>query len=746
MSQGSSHAGPREPLALVNGGAGERTAGGPVGGGTDPLRPSPYPPDDESAFIPFPVYTDLANCLFPLLRALQWRGDRRHVAEALPHFADSFDLADLRNVMANLHYRSRPLRESLHLIDPRLYPLLFVPENGAALVALEATADGIQAFDGGSGSIVYLPYERLAGTAYIFTQIRDEDIAAVADPSASWCRTIGQRFTHLFYQSLGLTFLINLVGIANPIYVMWVYDKVIPTQSLSTLAFLTLGVFCGFLVEMVLRQLRVHIAGFMGGRLDNIFGIEIFKRILYLQPAFTEKSTVGSQITRIKDFESVREFFTGPIAGMLIEIPFIPVYIFIIFMLSGPLAYVPVAMILIFLAVLFASLSMVRRTIKTSGRSSNRRQELAVECLSKMQALKYTGTGHVWQERYRRLCGEAAHNDFNTSLITALVNTLAAGLMMFSGLITMSVGVHMVIGGSLSVGALVATMMLVWRLLGPFQTAFITMTRVEQVRGSIRQIDNLMRIKPERNPNARFIPVRRLKGRVTFFRVSLRYSANAEPALIGASFDAAPGEVVGIVGHNGSGKSTILKMICGIYLPQAGSIRIDDSDMRQFDPIEIRTQIAYAPQVCNLFYGTIAQNLRLANPLASDADILWAVEMAALRQDIEALPDGFETRLKSIRSGQLPTSFQQRLSLARAYVKKSPIMLFDEPGTGLDFEADLAFMEAIRKLRGHATIFIVTHRPSHLKVTDKVIWMDQGNVNQFGPTEQVLQKMPKGFL
>lgn len=700
---------------------------------------------EDTQILGFAVFTDFANCLLPLLKALNWRGDRRHVAEALPHFADSFDLADLRNVMANLHFTSRPARIPLDQIDPRLLPCLFVPDMGGAKVVLEHDEDGLLVFEGSSGDYTRWPRQHLTGTAYFFTLIQGED-PVVFDPRLGWFRNVASRFTGLFYQGLGLTFLINLIALAPPIFVMMVYDRVIPSGSTATLAHLAIGIGIAVFFEVALRDIRVRLLSFLGGRIDNIFGNEIFKRILYLQPAYTERATIGAQVGRIKDFENIREFFTGPIAGMFIELPFLPVYIGVIAALTGMLAILPVIMLALFVALLFALMPLVRKGVKRSAQAGAKRQEFVVESLSKMQALKYTGTEQVWLDRYRKLSGEAAFADFHTAQITALVNTISSSLMMLSGLAVMSVGVFSVMSGKVSVGGLVAAMMLVWRVLAPLQTAFLTLSRLEQVRSSVRQIDTLMAIKPERNPNARFVPVQRVKGRVTFARVSLRYTPNAQPALMGVNFDIAPGEVVGIIGHNGSGKSTILKLLAGIYQPQAGSIRIDDTDIRQFDPIEIRYQMGYVPQVCNLFYGTIAQNMRLANPQASDDDLRWAAKMAAMLDDINALPEGFNTRIKSARGGSLPTSLQQRLSLARAFVKRSPILLFDEPGTGLDFEADLAFMEAVRQLKRSTTIFIVTHRPSHLKVADKVICMDQGNLILFGPPEQVMPKLPKNFL
>jgi len=282
--------------------------------------------------------------------------------------------------------------------------------------------------------------------------------------------------------------------------------------------------------------------------------------------------------------------------------------------------------------------------------------------------------------------------------------------------------------------------------LSPMQTGFTMIQRVEQVRGSIRQIDGLMAIKPERDPRAIVTPLKNVKGRVVFSRVSLRYSNEADPALVGVSFEVEPGEVVAVTGRNGSGKSTVVKLLLGLYAPQAGAIKIDATDIRQIDPIELRHMMSYVPQTCNLFFGSVAQNLRLANPTATDADIRWACDQADVWEEIAALPRGLETRIGEGAADHLPTSFIQKLSLARGYLKRSPIMLFDEPVNGLDFEGDRTFMQAVETFRGQSTIFMVTHRPSHLRIADRILVFDAGYLRLAGPAEEVRARIPPDLI
>lgn len=691
--------------------------------------------------------SDFAACLEMLLLALNWRGKERNIAEAMPHFADDLDLTGFRNVMANLRYTSRPERIPLHEIDARLMPCLYVPDDKPAHVPMARSDFGLRIFDGGSGDYQTLSEEEMVqtGTAFFFAPVDVEEAKAVQQ-KIGWFWMIMERFRPLVYQILALTLLLNLLALATPLFVMAVYDKVVATGSMSTLAYFGVGVGIALVCDVVLRKIRTRILSFIGARLDNIIGNEVFKRIMFLPPAFTERATIGAQVARIKDFESIRDFFTGPMATVLFEVPFSFIFIIVIFILGGPVALIPIFMLVLFWLVAIAFGPMVRNSISDTARYGSKRQELVIETISSMRAIKYSNGEETWLARYRELSAKASMASFKASQVTSYLQTVSHVLMISSGVGTIVFGVFRVFEGDMTIGGLVASMILVWRVLGPLQSGFVTMTRVAQVRSSIAQINNLMNINSEHKEEAVFSN-RKINGLISFGRVSLRYSPEADPALVGVNFDVLPGEVLAVIGGNGSGKSTVLKLLLGMYIPQAGSIRIDNTDIRQLDPVELRQMIGYVPQTAEYFYGTIAQNLRLANPAATDEELCGAASMANVLEDIEALPKGFWTRMGDTSSGQLPSSFQQRLNLARCYVKSPRIMLFDEPGNGLDFDDDQIFMKTVTKLKEDGvTSFVVTHRPSHLKIADKILWLENGHMKMYGPRDEVKPHLPKDFL
>ena len=454
----------------------------------------------------------------------------------------------------------------------------------------------------------------------------------------------------------------------------------------------------------------------------------------------------ASQVARIKEFEAVRDFFTGPFATVGLELPFALIFIGVIGWLAGPLATVPVIMLICFLAAGFVLVPAMKRSASRSSKARSARQSFVVEMLQNIRTIKQMSAEEIWAERYRRYSAEAALNNFYAAQVTFLMQTIAHVIMMAAGIATLAVGTLQVMQAEMTVGALIATMALVWRVLSPLQTAFVTLTRLEQIKLGLKQVNQLMRIKTERDPSEQVMPKRQFAGAVSLARISMRYNAGGEPALLGAAFDIKPGELVAITGPSGAGKSTILKVIGGLYQPQAGTVLIDGIDIRQLDPLELRYSIAYLPQTTHLFHGTIAQNIRLAEPTASDEDLERACAAAGLLDEIQSLPDGFDTRIGDQMLQQLPSGFQQRLALARCYAKDSPILLLDEPGQTLDEAGDAGFMKYLNHIKGSKTVIMITHRPSHMRMADRLLVIEEGRIAMDGPPDRVLQQIPRGAL
>ncbi|MBM3557464.1 MAG: ATP-binding cassette domain-containing protein, partial [Alphaproteobacteria bacterium] len=654
----------------------------------------------------FEATSPYAACLMPLLTRLGWRGDPGRIVEALPHVARNLDLEGLRNVLVELSYLTRPIKGRIADIDPRLLPCLHVDEAGRPRAVLEVHDGRYGVFDGALAREVQTRGETINGTIYL---IEVPDGASEAPGQESFMTRLAARFRPLIWR-LGLVVLMaDVLALAFPLFTMAIYDKVIGHGERGLLLHLLIGMGLALAMDLVLRNLRAGMVARLGARIERLVGVAVLGQILKLPIAYTESAPIGSQLARLKDFESLREFFTGPLSAATLDIPFLVIFLAALAIIGGWLVFVPMALAVLFVALAFALSGVQRELAARSSRSRARRHALVVEIVSKMRSIKQIGGADVWRERFRGLSAASANDGFKAQQLTGLLNTLGQTLMMAAGAVVLILGATRILEGDMTVGALVASMALTWRILAPLQMGLMTLWRIEQVRSSIKQIDHLMRLKtePQERPTST-VAERFFTGRLALNRVSLRYRPDSEPALLGVDLVIRPGEMVGLVGPSGAGKSTLLKVLAGLYQPQAGTVMIDGLDIRQIVPGELRKAVTYCPQNRHLFYGTVAQNLRLAEPGAGEDALRAALAEADALEDVLALPGGLDTALGEDSSNPIPAGLLQRIALARAYLRPSPVLLMDEPGQWLDERADAALIAALRRRKGRQTIVLVT--------------------------------------
>lgn len=682
-----------------------------------------------------------AACLHPLLKSLGWRDFNRNLVEALPHFAKTLDLIDLRNILVSLGYDSSPVETSTHKIKEELFPCLFEADN-EVLVILERNENKTSWYDATKQQYFRGRLPKLKGTAYLFTDTHQtHGLAKLHKENHNWAFRLASRFRPLIIHLLTMTGLINLITLFVPLFIMVVYDKVIGTHSTESLPYLLAGIVILLLADLVLRNIRARLMGRIAGRLDYLIGVETFQQLLSLPPLYTEKSTVASQLSRLKQFDTLRDFFTGSNASTLLELPFIILFIVVIATLSGPIAFIPVVMIAAYFLFGLFWLPHLKEQVFEAGVARTDKQRVLMQTLTGRQEIKAIGGESVWWERFREISGEAVTANNNTYMANAVMTTVAQAFMTIAGLAVVAVGADAVMQQELTIGALIAIMALVWRVLTPLQNLFLSITKIEQGIKSVQQITQLMKIKPERASGHSGLLLEKLQGHIKVDRVSFRYGPDQDPALLGVSLEVMPGESISIVGNTGSGKSTLLKLIAGMYRPQAGTFTIDDLDIRQLNAIDWRRAIAYVPQETKMFHGTIAQNLRLNNPLASDEMLRKAADEAGILQDIDNLPEGFNSRMGDANTDLMPPGFIRALSMTRAFVSPGQIVLLDEPGASLDDEADAKFQQQMENLKGKKTVIMVSHRPSHIRMTDKAILLEQGVVEFIGSPDEAVTRM-----
>ena len=326
-----------------------------------------------------------AACLLPLLRELGWHNYARELIEALPHFSDRFDLVDLRNILVALGYESTPIKIRIGDLKQELYPCLFVSKQGAIYVLKDRVGDEVHYFDASEQKDDKANLQSLAGTVYLFTDTHPTHGVQHRQVSKNdWFSSLLHRFRGLIIHLLSMTFVINLVALIVPIFIMMVYDKVIGAKSADSLPYLVSGVAILMMADLVLRLFRAKVLGSVAGRLDYLIGVETFKQMILLPPLFTEQSTVAAQLSRLKQFDSVRDFFTGPSAAIVLELPFVVLFLIVIAILAGPIALIPLLMVFSFILLGVVWLPSLNRKIQRSGAARTDKHRIMMQTLTRL--------------------------------------------------------------------------------------------------------------------------------------------------------------------------------------------------------------------------------------------------------------------------------------------------------------------------------------------------------------------------
>ncbi len=686
----------------------------------------------ETVVSQFKTPTDLSGCLTTLLKLTNSRESAREVAESLPYYTDSLDLPGFHNAMAELGYKVAEVRCKLGDLDPRSLPCLFVPDVDVAFVAIARVGKQIRVATHPDEEVKLESNLNKEGRAFFYELVD----TSVVD-NRSWVMRALLRFSPLIVQATISALIAGLIMMAGPLFTSVIYSTVIPSGAKDTLLYLSIGAAIALVSGYFFMRHRAQILAYISGRIEYMFGATILQQVLKMSPSYTERASVGAQTSRLQSFEAIRDLFTGPLASTLLESPATLVLLIALSIMNPIALLVFVIMVAVYALLYWIFSTPTKDRVAAVSRASTRRNAFIVELTGKMRTVRECGAQRLWLERFREISATATMASFRAEQLSSLMVSISYCVMMVSALAIVGATVPAVWAQTVSSGALIASMMLMWRVLSPIQTVFTNMTRIERVGSAVRQIDGLMKIAGERPDASPGVSARAVEGSLEFARVSFRYSMNVDPALIGVEFKVKPGELVAITGPNGGGKSTLLKMVLGMYQPQAGAILIDNVDIRQLDPIVLRRMVGYAPQDTQLFRATIAQNLRLARPDASDNEVYQALDMAGALEQVLALPRGLEYRVGD-NTNELPSSMKQKLSLARAYLTRAPIMLFDEPGTGLDEEGDQKFMKTLQSLKGNTTVLFISHRPSHIKLADTLLVFDKGYLRAAGPPEVLL--------
>jgi len=696
---------------------------------------------DKGSFGELQFNDPLSSCLFPLLQALSWQGVPRNLAEALPFGAKLLNEKDFLNTLARIGFSSIEYDGFISDLDNRVLPALYLTEDGKAWIIRETNGRLARIYDGSTKSEKAVVLQEQRGRVILFKAVEQEyDGSSQDNEDKDWLKTVFARFKPTLWGLLGATAIINILSIILSLVIMSIYDMVIPAKSVDTLLFIGIGVFIALGVELFLRILKSSVVGFLGGRFEYLLSTTAFAKTLSMPLEVVENTKLGVQAARLKEFENIRDIFVGPFVSIGLELPFIVLFTAIIFAIGGPLAIIPIVVLILYAILTFSFVRKLQKAMKIAAEGKSIRSNFLLETFNYRQAIKYFRGEENWHENYRKISADASYLHYKMHKISGLMHVLSSAVISFTTAATMTYGAYLVLEDQLSIGGMIACMILSSKMLGPIQSLFLAFSRFENVKDSFKKLNKLMSSKSEAKKFSSYAIRRKISGSIEFDRVQFRYTSGQDVALMGINLKVNASEMLAIMGSSGSGKTTILKMILGLYRVPTGRIYIDGIDIRQLDPRELRHNIGYVPQLPKYFDGTIAQNLRLSDPTASDEQMRDVCAKLLILDSIDKLPNGFETKLSSRGHDIVSAGLKQAITVAAALIRKPSILLLDEPAYRMDTETDQAFTQLLENLKGQMTVIMTSHRPSHIKIADKLAVIERGMVVGQGKPEEILKQ------
>ncbi len=550
------------------------------------------------------------------------------------------------------------------------------------------------------------------------------------------------RYSKSLYQDVfSASLLVNLFVLATPLFTMNVYDRVIPNNAIETLHVFSIGVMLVYLLDVFLKFTRTNLLEKAAKKSDVIISSILFEKVLGLKMANVPRS-VGSFASSLKDFDSIRSFLTNTTMTALIDLPFSVLFLAVIFYIAGIIALVPLSIMVLILVYALMKRKALYRQIASSHQAAARKNSILIETLQNIETIKTQVKEGQTQWLWEEACGEIANKGLKTREMSASITSITSFLVQLNTVVVIIFGVYLIQEIALTMGGLIATMILSSRCVAPMGQAAALISNYEDAKASFVLLDELMQHPSERSPEQDFINLENIQGKIEFKDVSFTYPDADLPALTNISFTIQPGERVAIIGRIGSGKSTIEKLLLKLYQPDQGSIFIDGIDINQLDPAQLRQNIGYVAQDIQLFKGTLKENILGRSTHVSDQKLLDASQLSGVADFAHRHPRGYQMQVEERGSG-LSGGQRQCVGIARAFLLNPIIMLLDEPSSNLDQYSESELLAKLKhKLPGKTTL-LITHKLSLLTLVEKVIVIKEGQVYLNGNKEQVLQNLSK---
>ncbi len=644
----------------------------------------------------------------------------------------------------------RPLAK----LNPHLFPTVLFLDDKEACVLLNWSEDG------NSGQVIlpelgeaeieltreeltsrYSGMAILARPRYTF-DARAPEVGDVKSRHWFWGALLENM--PLYRDVLLSAFLISLFAVALPLFIMNVYDRVVPNHAFETLWVLAIGVTIVLVADATARTMRGYFLDLASSRVDVKLSAYIMERVLGIRLE-NRPVSAGSFAANLRSFETVRDFITSATVTAFIDLPFALIFILVIAWIAWPVILPILAGMLLVLLFGLTVQKKMHALSETTYRASAQRNATLIESLVGLETIKTLGAEGLMQRKWEASAAFLARTGARLRLLSSSTLNIAIWTQQLVTVAVIITGVYLITKGELSMGGLIACSMLSSRAMAPIGQVAGLITQYHNATTALSSLNEILKNPVERPDDARFLSRSSFRGTIEFKDVSFTYPGQEMNALRNVSLRINPGEHVAILGRVGSGKTTLQKLILGLYQPTSGSVLIDGIDLRQIDPAELRRQVGYVPQDVTLFYGTLRDNLTMGMPAADDGAVLAAAELCGILDFVNIHPQGFDMmvgeRGESLSGGQ-----RQRVALGRALIGEPPILLLDEPTGSMDHSSEEEIKTRLRSYAEGKTMFVITHRTSLLELVDRIIVIDSGRIMADGPKAQVVEALRQGRI
>lgn len=656
----------------------------------------------------------------------------------LPQDVEQADESHLHDIALTAGMQVKRVDHPAHTLDEADLPALVVAPDGKPAIVLEL-------LDAGEAEVIE-PGERprtltldeqpfYLEAKHFYTI--DSDAERLNKRWGWFWRPIAQN-RWAYGQVVVAALLTNVLAVSTAIFTMVVYDRVLPNGATESLVALTIGVSIALIFDWIVKTLRGHFLDGAGSRADIRIGQRLFDQLLAIDLS-AKRDSVGGLSSVMREFENLRDFLASATLIALIDLPFVLLFISVIYLIGGPVALIPALLVPIVIIVGLAVQPFLNQLAAEDFEEGKQKQSVLVETISGLETLKVSTASREMRRRWREALTRQAGSSIKTRILGQIVVNFSALAQQFAQVGVVTYGAVLVSRGDLSMGALIASVILSGRCMAPLGQVAHVMSRMVQAKTAFRALDEFMSRPLDRPISTKWLNRETLDGEVEFRGVGFTYPAAQAPVLRDVSFHIEAGEKVALLGKIGSGKSTLSRLMLGLYHPQQGAVMVDGTEVRQIDPFDLRHNMAIVMQESWLFSGTVRENIAAGAEQPSDEAVLEAAKKAGVHDFLADHPQGYDLKI-SERGEGLSGGQKQAIAIARALVADPAVLILDEPTSMMDMSAEARFVQRLKESTQDKTLIIITHRTALLELVDRVVVLDQGRVVADGPKAILKQR------